>query len=67
LKAVHHILASSAETIGAFNTGFDTVILHRPTLDEAGAEHNESAVVNSASAMRVAPQYSVQVEIESII
>jgi len=31
LKAVHHILASSAETIGAFNTGFDTVNLHRPT------------------------------------
>jgi len=32
LKAVHHILASSAETIGAFNTGLDTVNLHRPTV-----------------------------------
>ena len=32
LKAVHHILVSSADTIGAFNTDFDTVNLHRPTL-----------------------------------
>jgi hypothetical protein len=32
LKAVLHIVASSAETIGAFNTGFDTVNLHRPTV-----------------------------------
>jgi hypothetical protein len=31
LLAVHHILVSSAETIGAFNTGFDTANLHRPT------------------------------------
>jgi hypothetical protein len=31
LKAVHHILVSSAETKGAFHTGFDTVNLHRPT------------------------------------
>jgi len=30
LKEVHHIIASSAETIGAFNTGFDTANLHRP-------------------------------------
>jgi hypothetical protein len=32
LKAVHHITVSSAETIGAFNAGLDTVNLHRPTL-----------------------------------
>jgi hypothetical protein len=31
LKAVHDIIGSSAEPIGAFNTGFDTVNLHRPT------------------------------------
>jgi hypothetical protein len=36
LKAVHHILVSSAEISCAelscaFNSGFDTVSLHRPT------------------------------------
>jgi hypothetical protein len=30
-EAVCHILISSAQTIGAFNTGFDTVNLHRLT------------------------------------
>jgi hypothetical protein len=29
VKAVHDILVPSAETIGAFNTGIDTGILHR--------------------------------------
>jgi len=33
LKAIYDIRVSSAETMGAFNTGFDTVNLHRPTLD----------------------------------
>jgi hypothetical protein len=35
LKAFHHILAASAETIelGAFNTGFDRVNLHRLTTE----------------------------------
>jgi hypothetical protein len=39
LKAVYHTIASSADvassadTIGAFNTGFDAGNLHRPTLD----------------------------------
>ena len=32
LKAVYEIPVSSAETVGAFNTGFDTVNLHRPTI-----------------------------------
>jgi hypothetical protein len=32
LKAVDYVLVSSAETIGAFNTGFHIVILHHPTL-----------------------------------
>jgi len=32
LKAFHHIIVSSAETTGTFNTGFDTVNLHRPTM-----------------------------------
>jgi hypothetical protein len=27
----HHIVASSAENTGAFNTGFETVSLHRAT------------------------------------
>jgi hypothetical protein len=31
LKAVYHILVSIADTISGFNTGFDTVNLHRPT------------------------------------
>jgi len=31
LKAFHHIVASSAGTVGAFKTGFDTVNLHPPT------------------------------------
>jgi hypothetical protein len=34
LKALHHILVSSAETRRAFNSGFDTDSQHRPT--EAG-------------------------------
>jgi hypothetical protein len=32
LKAVDDILVSSADTKGAFNTGFDTVNMQRPTL-----------------------------------
>jgi hypothetical protein len=32
LIALHHIVTSSAETIGAFNMGFDAVNLNRPTL-----------------------------------
>jgi hypothetical protein len=31
LKAVHHILVSSAESRRAFNSDFDTGSLHRPT------------------------------------
>ena len=31
LKAAHHIIVSSGETVGAFNTGFVTVNLHRAT------------------------------------
>jgi hypothetical protein len=37
LKAVHHILVSSAETWRAFNSGFDTVNLHRPAAAAAAA------------------------------
>ena len=37
MKAVHHIVASSAETIGAFNTGFDTVNVNRLTSWSAAA------------------------------
>jgi hypothetical protein len=31
LKAVRHFLVSIAETRRSFNSGFDTVNLHRPT------------------------------------
>jgi hypothetical protein len=42
LKADHHIIASSAETIGTFNTVFDTVNLHHPTVLglQPGGEHH---------------------------
>jgi hypothetical protein len=33
LKAVHDIVGSSAETVGVFKTGFDTVSLHCPAVD----------------------------------
>jgi hypothetical protein len=32
LKAIYHIVLSNAETKDAFNTGFETVDLHRPTM-----------------------------------
>jgi hypothetical protein len=32
-KGVHLFIMSSAETTGDFNKGFDTVNLHRPTLE----------------------------------
>jgi hypothetical protein len=35
LKPAHHITASSADTKGAFNTGFDTDNLRCPTLRAA--------------------------------
>jgi hypothetical protein len=35
LKTVYHIIVSSAETIGAFNTGFEPVIGHGPTMRPA--------------------------------
>jgi hypothetical protein len=42
MKAVHHILVSSAETRRAFNTGFDTVNLHRPTTLSPAALQNST-------------------------
>ena len=48
---VHHILVSSAETRRAFNTGFDTVNLHRPTKMTAGAPAEEVAVTPEAAAV----------------
>jgi hypothetical protein len=36
LKAVYHSLVSSAEIRRAFNWGFDTVNLHRPTVGLCG-------------------------------
>jgi len=37
LKAFHHIIVSSAETMGGFNTGFETVNLHHPTVASRSA------------------------------
>ena len=37
LKAVHHIVASSTETRGAFDTGFDSVNLHHSTTAAASS------------------------------
>jgi len=49
-KAVYHILVSRAETVGAFNTDFDTVNLHRPTkLDFKAGYH---ILVSSAETRR---------------
>jgi hypothetical protein len=31
MKAIHYIVVSSAKTMGAFNTDFDTSNLHGPT------------------------------------
>ena len=42
---VRHIVASSAETIGAFNTGFDTVSLHRPAVRQTMAPNPAEASV----------------------
>jgi hypothetical protein len=39
LKAVHHILVPSAATRRAFNTGFDTVNLHRLTTESQARTH----------------------------
>jgi len=36
LTAVYEIPVSSAETVGAFNMGFDTVNLHRLAVDARG-------------------------------
>ena len=50
LKAVNHIVASSAETIGAFNTtGFNSVNLHRPT-SSSGVGAAAGAVADSSTA-----------------
>ena len=37
LKAVYHIVVSSAETTGAFNTGVETVNLHRLPFHQNGS------------------------------
>jgi hypothetical protein len=52
LKAFHHIVASSAETIGAFNTGFDTVNLHRLTRNSAAASHTAESSAASAAMVK---------------
>jgi hypothetical protein len=50
LKAVQHIVASSAEIIGAFNMGFGSVNLHRPTVQvrqpASGAEGQGHTLVH---------------------
>jgi hypothetical protein len=53
LKAVDHIIVSSAETMGAFNTAFDAINLHRPTIVSlllpAQARHHVPAQVEIES------------------
>jgi hypothetical protein len=54
LKAHHHILLSSAETRRAFNSGFDSVNLHRSTWARssptaAGADSHVEASPNVGS------------------
>jgi hypothetical protein len=46
LKAVFYLLVSSAETMGAFNTGFDTPSLDRPT-SAIPASHSSSSPFSS--------------------
>jgi hypothetical protein len=60
LKAVHHILVSSAETRRAFNSSFDTVNLHRPTVVHAGG-----GLDDVREDVREARGVAAQVEIES--
>jgi len=55
LKAVHHIVASSAEIIGAFNTGFDTVNLRRLT-DVGSSQNSIAGSATSSSPMSSACQ-----------
>jgi hypothetical protein len=45
LKAAYDVLASSAETIGAFSTDSYTVNLHRPTTVTALESDNQGACV----------------------
>jgi NADPH-dependent 2,4-dienoyl-CoA reductase/sulfur reductase-like enzyme len=45
VKAGYHILVTRAETIGAFNTGFDTANLHRPTSGRAARDARHEVVV----------------------
>jgi len=42
LKASHHIVGLSAETLGKFNMVFDTVNLQRPTLDAISSGSKDS-------------------------
>jgi len=52
LIAIQHSVSSSAETIGAFNIGFDTANLHHPTMDllSASAAAAEAAAAAAAAA-----------------
>jgi len=59
LKAFYDILVSSAETIGAFNAGFDTVNLHRPTTATA-------KLTSAAAAYRRKLKLTAKLETSSI-
>ena len=65
LKVVNHVLVSSAETKGAFNTGFDTVNLQRPTEGERlGVAHQLLAALGERRD-GVALRGGAQVAVES--
>jgi hypothetical protein len=52
LKAVYRVVLSSVETMRAFNSGFDTVNLHRPTFAAAASP---AAFAIAAAAALLAP------------
>ena len=55
LKAIHHIVASSAETMGAFDTGFDRVNLHRLTMRADSPRDPTSSSLHDMYGPSVAP------------
>jgi hypothetical protein len=60
LKAVQHIVISSAETLGVFNTDFDRVNLHRSTKIATKAV-NQAALSPAACDMPPPPLKACQI------
>ena len=62
MKALHHIIVSSAECTGDFNAGFDTGNLHHPT---SGALPAVKRALEPAQRRRKRLVVAAQVECES--